>query len=566
MLVQLHIENFALIDQVVLEFGSGMNVLTGETGAGKSMIIGALGLVLGRRAPADVLREDGKTILIEALFDISAQPQIVDILDRMGFVQQESFLLLKRVLSKSGSRCYINANLATLAMLQEVGQYLVDILAQHQHQTLLQRRHQLAMLDAFGKLTDDLDSLRYTYHRYHDLELERQHLQEAERQRLQRQDLIHFQMEEIDKAQLRLGEEEQYAEARCLLLNAERLRELSQGAYDLLYRNERAVLEVLTTIRGYVSQLADLDSRHQKTRDEVGESYYLLEEVARQLRDYSEQIESDPGRLQTIEDRLAEISRLKRKYGATIADILQFRERLGQEQLTWERREERLEAVMAELEGLRHMLKSRAITLSDKRRQTAERLQQAVQDELGDLNMAGTVFKVTLRLRHDPQGNVMVGTEPVALSADGIDEVEYRFAPNAEATPKPLARIASGGELSRVMLAMKSMLAREDCIPTLILDEVDAGIGGQTARVVGEKVRRISRSRQVLCITHLPQIASYGDQHYLVTRTKGDEHRSICVRALDFTERIDEIARMSSGERITAATRKHAEEMLRLKN
>ena len=562
MLVQLHIENFALIDHVVLEFGPGLNVLTGETGAGKSMIVGALGLVLGQRAHADMLRDDGKATLIEALFDITAYPHFSDLLDRMGIARDEPHLLLKRTMTKSGSRCYINTNLATLTMLQDIGQHLMDILGQHQHQTLLRRDHQLTLLDAFGKLSADIDSLRHTYQRYQELTLESQHLQEEERQRLQRQDLIHFQAEEIDKAQLHPDEEERHAEERHLLLNAEKLHELSQSAYASLYSSEPSVLEELSTIVEHLAQLAALDTRQSNVHEEVQESYYALEEVAQQLRAYAERIEVDPGRLQTIEDRLTEITRLKRKYGSTISEILQYREQLSREQLTWDRREERLEAVMSELEKLRQVLKSLAITLSDKRRQTAVRLQQVVQDELRDLNMAGTIFQIDCTLRHDSQGEVSVGTERVALTADGIDEVEYLFAPNPGQALKPLARIASGGELSRVMLALKTILAREDRIPTLILDEVDAGIGGQTAKILGEKLRRMAHSHQIFCITHLPQIASYGDQHYRVEKAMRAKQSKIRVTPLNFTERIEEIARMSSGEQITETTRKHAEEML----
>jgi DNA repair protein RecN (Recombination protein N) len=562
MLVQLHIENFALIDRVAVEFGPGLNVLTGETGAGKSMIVGALGLALGQRAHADMLRADDKPILIEVLFDISAHPDVATVLDRLGITIDEPFLLLKRLITKGGSRCYINTNLATLSMLQDLGQHLVDILGQHQHQTLLRREYQLALLDAYGKLSADIIALRQAYQRYQDLHQELQHLQQEEQQRLQRQDLIRFQAEEIDKAQLHPEEEERLAAERHLLLNAEKLYELSQSAYSLLYSNEQSMLEMLAAVLEKLTQLAALDARQGKPRDEVQESYYALEEVSHHLRDYSESIEIDPSRLQGLEDRLAEIAQLKRKYGPSISAILEYREQLRQEEHTWARREERLDEGLAELGHLRQVLKSLAVTLSDKRRQTAERLQQAVQQELHELNMAGTTFQIVCTLRQDPHGEVTVGTEPVALTADGIDEVEYRFAPNAGQSPRPLARIASGGELSRVMLALKSILARQDRIPTLVLDEVDAGIGGQTAKIVGEKLRRVARSHQVFCITHLPQIASHGDQHYRVEKVSKAECTTIQVHSLSFPNRIEEIARMSGGTQITTTTRKHAEEML----
>jgi DNA repair protein RecN (Recombination protein N) len=562
MLVQLHIENFALIERIVVEFGPGLNILTGETGAGKSMIVGALGLILGQRAQSDMVLADDKPLLVEALFDLSDHTHLHPLLDRFGLTTDDTSLLLKRVITKSGSRCYINANLATLGMLQDLGQHLVDILGQHQHQTLVRREHQLTLLDAFGKLGEDVAALRLAYQRYQELTQELHHLQQEEQQRLQRQDLIRFQADEIDQAQLHPDEEEQLAEERHLLLNAEKLYELSQGTYALLYQNEQSLLETLANILEHLSQLAALDTRQGALHDEAQGAYYSLEEVAQQLRAYSERIEIDPQRLQAIEDRLATLARLKRKYGTSIAAVLDYRTQLAQEEQTWARREDRLEEINTALEALRQSLKSQAITLSDKRRQTAQRLEQEVQQELQDLNMSGTVFHIACTLRHDPQGDMTVGTESVTLTADGIDEVEYLFAPNPGQPLRPLARIASGGELSRVMLALKSILAREDHIPTLILDEVDTGIGGHTAKIVGEKLRRVARSHQTFCITHLPQIASHGDHHYRVEKYASATQTTVQVHPLSFTERIEEIARMSGGTTITATTRKHAEEML----
>jgi DNA repair protein RecN (Recombination protein N) len=319
---------------------------------------------------------------------------------------------------------------------------------------------------------------------------------------------------------------------------------------------------MLATALEKLTQLTTLDTSQQHLQADLQQSYYLVEEVARSLQAYGDHMEVDPVRLQTIEDRLAEIARLQRKYGPTITVILQYRDKLRREQQDWERHGERLTALTAELGRARQTLKSLAITLSDKRRQAAERLQQAVQHELQELNMANTVFQVAHTLRYHPQGELRVGTERVTLTADGIDEVEYLFSPNPGQPLKPIARIASGGELSRVMLAIKSILAREDQIPTLIFDEVDAGIGGKTAKIVGEKLRHIARSHQVFCITHLPQIASHGDQHYRIAKSVQANHTTTDIQPLSFTGRIEEIARMSGGKEITDITRKHAKEML----
>ncbi|ETX03255.1 MAG: hypothetical protein ETSY1_00635 [Candidatus Entotheonella factor] len=562
MLAQLHIENYALIDRVDVEFGPGLNILTGETGAGKSMIMGALGLVLGQRANTDVIRISGKPTRVEALFDISECPQLRQLLHMLDIEVDDATLLLKRVVHKKGSRCYVNTHLATLTMLQDIGQHLVDILGQHHHHTLIQRDQQLGLLDAFGKLTNETAELREMYNRYQDLEQEQHRLRQSEQDRLQRQDLIEFQLQEIDSAVLQTGEEEQLQQERHLLVNAEKLHDLANEAYGALYQNDASALDLLSTALDRLTQLANLDPQQDALRNALQDSFYALDDAAHSLRDYGEQMDVDPARLQELEDRLALIARLKRKYGTTIEDILKHHDAIAFEQQSWGHHEERLEQLETELNQYRQSLKSLAITLSDKRQQAAERLEQAVQQELQDLNMAHPVFRIAHTLRHSETGDFAVGTEHVTLTADGIDDITYMFSSNPGQPPKPLARIASGGELSRVMLALKSVLAREDHMPTLIFDEVDAGIGGQTARVVGEKLHRIARSHQIFCITHLPQIASHGDQHYRVEKSEDSNQTTTELRTLDFAERIDEIARMTSGDEITEATRRYAEEML----
>ncbi|MCZ6871968.1 MAG: AAA family ATPase [bacterium] len=374
MLVQLHIENYALIDHIVVEFGPGFNVLTGETGTGKSMIIGALALVLGQRAHTDLIRAQDKPTLIEALFDISGRSDLQQELHTLGIELDESHLLLKRVVTKNGSRCYINANLATLAMLQGLGQHLVDILGQHQHHTLLQQEQQRALLDAFGKLSEDVAALRQAYQHYHELQQEYQHLQRTEQERLQRQDLIQFQLQEIDQAQLHADEEARSHQERHLLMNAETLYALSQEVYAALYRNESSASEMLTVALDKLAQLAALDPQQEPLRHDVQESLYVIEEVVHSVRDYGARMDVDPARLQAIEDRLAVVARLKRKYGKTIAEILQHRDTIASEQQSWDQHEERLEALETELGKRRQSLKSLAITLSDKRQQTAKGL------------------------------------------------------------------------------------------------------------------------------------------------------------------------------------------------
>jgi DNA repair protein RecN (Recombination protein N) len=562
MLVQLHIENYALVDHAVVEFGPGFNVLTGETGAGKSLIIGALGLVLGQRAHTDMLRADAKPTLIEALFDLTDAPHLQAMLTTLGITLDEPTLLLKRVLTKSGSRCYINAQLATVTMLQQAGQHLVDILGQHQQHTLLQREQQLDLLDSFGKLMDERAAFQRAYQRYHALAQEYRRLREQEQQRQQRLELVQFQLQEIEQAQLQPGEDERLAQERHLLLNAERLYALAQESYATLYRDEPSALSLLAAALDRLTHLISLDASQQPLLAELQQSYYVIEDIARSVQTYGAHMDVDPSRLQAVEDRLADIARLQRKYGPTIAAILQHSDTLRQEQQRWEQHGEQLQTLTAELSQARQTLHALTLALSDKRRQAATYLQQAVQQELQELNMANTVFQVAHSLRAHAQGDLRVGNERVLLTADGIDEVEYLFSPNPGQEPKPMARIASGGELSRVMLAMKSILARADQIPTLIFDEVDTGIGGGTAKIVGEKLRHVAQAHQVFCITHLPQIASLGDQHYRIAKSVHASHTTTDIQPLGFAERIEEIARMSGGQHITETTRQHAREML----
>lgn len=562
MLVQLHIENFALVEHVVVEFGAGFNVLTGETGAGKSLIIGALGLALGQRAHTDMLATDGRPTLVEALFDLTASPQLPETLTAMGLTVTEPTLLLKRVLTKSGSRCFINMQLATVAMLQQTGQYLVDILGQHQQQTLRQGEQQLAWLDSFGKLHDDRAAYHTAYQHYHALLHDYRQIRQHEQQRQQRLELLQFQLQEIDQAQLQPGEEERLAQERHLLVNAERLYALAQDGYATLYSDEPSALNLLATALEKLTHLTSLDPSQQTLQSDLQQSYYLIEEVARSLQAYGTQMDVDPTRLQAVEDRLAEIARLQRKYGPSIAAILEHAETLRAEQQRWEQHGAQLAGLTTELTRARQALHTLAQTLSDKRHAAATYFAQSVQGELRELNMANTVFEVAHTLRLHPQGDLQRDGERVALAADGMDVVEYRFSPNPGQEPRPIVRIASGGELSRLMLALKSLLAREDHIPTLIFDEVDAGIGGKTARIVGEKLSHIAQAHQVLCITHVPQIASYGDLHYRIAKSVHASQTTTDITPLSFPERIEEIARMSGGTTITATTRKHAREML----
>jgi DNA repair protein RecN (Recombination protein N) len=567
LLQELHIRNLALIEELRLEFDAGFNVLTGETGAGKSIIIDALGLVLGGRFSAEMIRTAADSLVVEAVFCSENRPDLEAFLVETGVpLEEDRTLIIQRDINSNGkNRCRVNGQLVTVLILQKIGEFLIDIHGQHQHQSLLLPEKQLELLDQYcGPACIELrDRLQLVYQKWRVLTGELGRLQQDQAATARRIDLLRFQTEEIKEAQLIIGEDEELQKERRVLASAEKLFGASAGAYQALYENRDgpAVVELLGGAERALHLVSGIDSRLDSLCNNLREVVCQVEEIARELRDYQEKVQFDPARLTALEDRLEEITQLKRKYGGTIADILTFAQQSAAELELLEQREGQTGHLEFDLATVGRKLGDLAVRLTTKRQQGVKRLETAIEGQLGDLNMEKTQFQISLTHTVADAG-VPCQDESWEVTESGADKIDFLVAPNPGEIPKPMTKIASGGELSRIMLALKTILAELDKIPTMVFDEIDVGIGGRTAQAVAEKILMIGKARQVICVTHLPQIASMAQRHFYIEKQASGERTIVSVRKLNAVERVEELARMLGGAQVTATTRQHAGEML----
>jgi DNA repair protein RecN (Recombination protein N) len=557
MLRELAIRHFALVEEARASFGPGLNILTGETGAGKSIIIGALALALGARGGGELIRTGAEEAVVEAAFEPPVKSPVQEILASAGIaLTAEDYLLLRRHLSREGrSRAYVNGTLSVAATLKTLGEFLVDIHGQHESVLLQNPRRHLELLDAFGGLTDQRQAYQALYARLQALEAELRGLQGDERTKAQRKDLLEHQTREIEAARLREGEEEQLLAERAVVTHHEKLLMAVEEAYARLEGEDRAILSAVSAVKARLREAGSVDPRLASLEGMAEEGRSLLKEVAASLRDYRERIQFDPDRLEAIEERLHTMSRLKKKYGVTIAEVLRYREEAVQELRGLEGAEDRIELLEKERGAVEEELWQRAEVLSEGRQEAVRRLNREVVRELSELGMPKAEFRVELR-RHPGEKRREL------LRPTGVEEAEFLIAPNPGEGLKPLHKIASGGELSRIMLALKHILASADQTPTLIFDEVDAGIGGKMAEVVGKKLWGVSLRRQVICITHLPQLAAFADAHLRVEKGVSRGRTETSVSTLSREERVDELSRMLGGPERSGTPVKHARELL----
>lgn len=548
MLTDLSITNVAIIDSLRLSLRPGLTILTGETGAGKSIIIDAVSLIMGGRASSDLIRSGEEEAVVEALFDISAMPELSRLLSESGF-DSDGELLVKRSISRAGkNRIFINGAMATLNLLSDISSRLINIYGQHESQTLLRPENQLILLDNYAGTAGLRNEFGNIFRELQNVQERLEKLDELERETARKLDLLSFQSEEIAKAELKAGEELDLEEQRQLLANAEKLGGTSAEAFERLYGGDSAIIGQLQRISHAIREIAGIDHSLTEVADSLESSYLQLEDVAISLRGYSSRIESDPASLQSIEDRLDQIGRLKRKYGSTVEEIIAFKQQVDQELEQLREQGQSRQQLESDRDRLSALLGEKGAVLSKQRSSASGRLKKALESEAHQLAMKNAVIEVSLSPLTEPRST-------------GCDRVELLFSPNPGEVPRPLAKIASGGELSRLMLAFKQVLPEGDA-PTLVFDEVDTGIGGATSDVVGKKLKNVAGGQQVFCITHLPQVAVYADHHLRVEKHVANGRTATVVTALEATERIEEIARMLGGASITDTTRQHAGEML----
>jgi len=549
MLNELLIRNFAIIDRLQVSFGPGFNVLTGETGAGKSIIIDAVGLLLGDRARPDTVRTGEEEATVEGLFDLRGVDQVQDLLAQEGFEGGDE-LLIKRIVSRSGkNRIYVNGSLAKLSQLQELTEQLVNIYGQHEHQNLQKTENHLRLLDRVAGADQALVLYRQHYQRLVQLQEKLRSLEAAERDRRQRLDFLAFQQREIAEAELKPGEDEELERDRRLLQHGEKLLQATSGGYELLYGEEGAVCEKLQQVVGALAALRQVDPSLGELADTVSSSQFALEDVAVQLRRYADKVNFEPGRQDSVESRLAKIAQLKRKYAPTIEEILEQLNRVEQELVELNDAESIRQELAGELARVSGELRTAGSVLSRQRQEAGQKLARLLVAELVDLAMPKARFEVR-SFPHDQPG------------PNGLERVEFYLSPNPGEELRPLAWIASGGELSRIMLALRRVAPDAEGVRTLIFDEVDAGVGGAAATAVGEKLRKVSKGLQVLCITHLPQVAAFADAHYRVEKMEDGGRTFTALVALKGETRVLEMARMLGGAQVTERTLEHARELI----
>jgi DNA repair protein RecN (Recombination protein N) len=570
MLRTLYVRDYALIDELEVEFDSGLNVITGETGAGKSILLGALKLILGERASTEAVRTGARKAVVEGVFDDASTGRVPEVLRENDIEPNPSgVVIVRREVSATHSRAFVNDTPATLQVLREVAEHLIDLHGQHEHQSLLRTETHLELLDDFGGLGGLVRSYRQYYDVVATMRRERATLIQREDELRQQRDLIEFQIGEIDRVSPEADEEDALAAERRILENAEHLYEATAGLYEMLYEAEGAIYDRLIVARNELRDLARIDPTFEATYQEVQQAEIVLEEAAKFLQDYNARIEFNPERLETIRVRQSQLDSLKRKYGGTLEAVIEHRQRIGE---AFELAAD-FEGAIGRLNGLveaaQRQLTESAFRLSEKRREVAERIESMIAAELADLGMPHSQLDVRFEVEPDEDGWIEwsgKGRPRVKAHPTGADVVEFHITTNPGEPPRPLTKVASGGEISRIMLALKSILAKSERLPILVFDEIDVGISGEIARRVGESMQRLGAYHQIIAISHLPQIAAFGDHHYVVRKEveQGEEgpRTRTSIRRLAEAERARQVAQMVSGEAVSEAALESARELI----
>lgn len=556
MLEELHVHNYALIDRVSIKFSDGLNILSGETGAGKSILIGALGILLGQKADYSVIRTGTEEALVSGVVNVSRNQSVLRWLSEHDIAPEDGTVILRRVVKKSGrGSIYIQSVPVTRSILQEMTAMIFDMHGQHEHQSLLQKENHRKVLDLFAGCEKDADDFTNRFNELKALKERYNKLLSTERERLRQVELLKHAIAEIEKADLKQKEDEELEQEHRLLANYERLFQLLEQIYSNVAESRGGALASLRSARSNMDELTEIDTNLNALKNQLEDSYYELEDFSESIRHFKDQLNFDSGRLAIVEDRLGEIKALKRKYGDTIDEILGFYRESKTELETienWEQDKEGLKRQIAEQEKT---LLEAAQSLSEKRKAAARVLEKKVEDELKHLGMPKVHFKVMV-------GEKTNDSKRPVISQFGKDDIEYVISPNLGEPFKKLKSVASGGELSRVMLAIKSALAESDDIGSLIFDEVDAGIGGQVALAVGERLKYLSGYKQILCITHLATIAVRAQNHIKVEKVIDQGRTFTRVKIVSGQEQKEEIARMLAGDKKEDVSLKHAEELM----
>jgi len=554
MLNELSIKNFAIIDELHVCFGEGLNVISGETGAGKSIIIGAVSLLLGDRATSDMIRTQADSASVEAIFDIAGNKPLQDKIAAMGFSTGDE-LLVRRVISHAGkNKAFINGQMATLVNLTAVSELLINICGQHEHQVILNAENHIDILDEFGGCLPVRAQYTEIYNQYQQIRTQIEKLKDLSQSREEKADLFKFQLKEIQDINPQPAEDTALADEKKVLVNFQKLSGWATNAYDLLYGEKDSIMVKLKEVQNQVKEIKKIDSNLQISNVDIESSFIALQETVLQLRDYSKNLFFDSERLAAIDERLELLNRLKRKHGGSLESVFRRKQEIEEYLKTVFSVDEELEKLTKEEEKVQQNLRQNALKLSQIRGQVAKKLQDAVDKEIHALNMPHASFSVNFKKDADDAAEF--------FGPKGSDEVEFYLTANKGEEFRPINKVASGGELSRIILALKNVLSRTGSVSSIIFDEVDNGIGGAVAEIVGRKLKEVSANHQIVCITHLPQIACFGDKHMYVSKKVVKGRTVTSLEELDSEQKIEEISRMLGGVNVTQKTREHAREML----
>jgi DNA repair protein RecN (Recombination protein N) len=559
MLRLLRIRNFALIKELEIEFGYGLNLLTGETGSGKSILVDAFGILLGERSSQDMIRSDCETAIIEGMFEVQADAPVFRILADAGFDNDENILIRREISSAGRSRVFVNGHLATLNLLKSIGESLADIHGQQNQKSLLDLSTHLEWLDYYGENAKLIEEVRGRCKKLRETARRLERFEADKQENIRRMEILRFQLEEIRRIDPLPNERKDLEKEHAILSNSERILSCATEAHAALYESESSILMGMRRLDHVLRELERFDGSWAPHRESLEECLYRLEDIALAARDYAARCDFSPERLEQVQQRLFSLERLVQKYCSSGNDILEYAEDCGRELESLTASADTSQELTRQLRTEIERYAETAAVLSEKRRRDAVKLEKEIRNEFSSLAMPGMELRVHFHPAKEDAENRLI---PGSYGLNGIDHVEFLIAPNEGEAMRPLARIASGGELSRLMLAIKSLCGNEDAGKTLVFDEVDAGIGGRIAEAVGKRLQNLARLNQVLCVTHLPQIAAFARNHFSVHKHVVDNRTETSANPLTQAARIQEISRMLGGEVITETTRRHAREML----
>ena len=573
MLKTLLIKNYALIEEIEVEFESGLNIITGETGAGKSILIDALSLVLGERASSDVIRRGADKAVVEAVFGVSGNRRVKNFIQTQEVEVGDELILRREISAKGHNRCFVNDTPVNLSAMQALGDLLVDLHGQHDHQSLLRSETHIDLLDDFGGLAGLREEFAASFDGLTALFLEMEELQSKERGLRERKDLYEFQIQEIDALDPQRGEEVTLETELRILENSEKLYEATSHLHQLLYEGEQAVYDQMVLARNQLEDLSRIDKAFEEIKNECASAVAIISEAAKFIQSYNSKIEFNPERLEQIRERLGKLALLKKKYGGSVDAVIGHREKIGQEFALAENFEGEIGKLKERIEAERKVCSSAAQRLSTKRREHISKINNSVAAELAKLGISNARFDVRIENKVLGKSNgsvqpqrvyVKLGREYYEATPKGIDSVDFHISTNLGEELKPLVKVASGGEISRVMLTLKTILAKSERLPLLIFDEIDVGVSGRIAVAVGKSLKSLSQFHQVVAITHLPQIAGLADTHFVVEKTEREKRTRTRLRKLELEERVEEVAKLMSGTQVTDAGLRGARELMGL--